>query len=175
MDQRINEGSGTYTSSPPPPPEDIPVWPPEVPTAGWWTDPYRPGPDPKDPKKPAPGPLCQRFHDGVRWTPYISYRVERHVNPTGWSTVAWDAEPLAGPPPPLGPRDIDNYDFLPHASFIEFDPPDPVVAGWWRDPFGGFGQRYHDGVRWTQYYYHQPPRGAASRFETPAAPRTTPS
>ena len=144
------------------------MWPPDVLKAGWWTDPYRPGPDPEDPKKPAPGPLCQRFHDGVRWTPYISYRVERSVSRTGWSAVAWDPEPLAGPPPPLGPRSIDNYDFLPDAGFIAWDAPDPVVAGWWRDPFGRYGQRYHDGVRWTQYHYFQPPRTSAILSEHPA-------
>jgi hypothetical protein len=146
------------------------VWPPDAPGAGWWTDPYRPGPDPEDPKKTAKGPLCQRYHDGGRWTPYISYRVERRVSPTGWSEAASDPEPLAGPPPPLGPRDIDSYDFMPRPPTYPFDAPDPVVAGWWKEPFAPrFGQRYHDGVRWTQYHFHRTPRGPSSLFEVPAA------
>ena len=172
----MNDSLRNASSTPPLPPEDIPVWPPEAPSAGWWTDPYRPGLDPEDPRKPAPGPLCQRYHDGARWTPYISYRVERRVSPTGWSPVAQDPEPLGGPAPPLIPRSIDNYDFLPESSFIRFDPPDPIVSGWWEDPFSSFGQqRYHDGVRWTQYTVHYPLRGAVTRSEIPAVARPAPA
>lgn len=149
-------------------PAPIPVYPPARITAGWWTDPYRPGPDPEDPDRPAEGPLCQRFHDGAQWTPFISYRVERQLSQTGWSPVTSDPGPLSQPPPELGARAIEDYDFLPEHTVFAFDPPDPVIAGWWRDPFTGYGQRYHDGTGWTQYRFIQPPRGIGHVSEVPA-------
>ena len=153
----------------PPPPVLIPVYPPDVPSAGWWTDPYRPGPHPEDPDRPAEGPLCQRFHDGERWTAFISYRVDRQLSQTGWSPVTSDPVPLSQPPPELGARNIDDYDFLPKQNIVAFDPPDPVVAGWWRDPGpAGYGQRYHDGKRWTQYLFIQPLRGVGRISEIAA-------
>jgi drug/metabolite transporter (DMT)-like permease len=73
--------------------------------------------------------------------------------------------------PELGARAIEDYDFLPEHSVFAFDPPDPVVAGWWRDPFTEFGQRYHDGTRWTQYRFIQPSRGVGRVSEVPAEHR----
>jgi hypothetical protein len=170
MDPRIPRDAPIGTGAPTnmPKPVMIPVYPPEIPAQGWWTDPYRPGPDPQDPHRPAEGPLCQRFHDGVHWTAFISYRVDRHVSQTGWSPITSDPAPLSQPAPKLGARAIEDYDFLPEHTVFAFDPPDPVVAGWWRDPFTQFGQRYHDGTRWTQYRFIQPSRGIGSVSEVPA-------
>lgn len=33
----------------------------------------------------------------------------------------------------------------------------PPVAGWYPDPGGQPGQRYHDGLRWTQHFAPTPP------------------
>lgn len=144
---------------PPEPPVSIPVYPPAVPTAGWWTDPYRPGLNPDKPGWSAEGPLCQRFHDGKKWTGFIAYRVHPSRNPTGWSEVGWDAEPLSGPAPKLGKRGLEDYEFLPEHPYFPDDPPDPPTAGWWRDPFRVSSQRYHDGIRWTQYCFRQTQSG----------------
>ena len=52
-----------------PPFESSPSDPPNPPTAGWWRDPV-----------PPPGPkkvIAQRYHDGTRWTPYVTVRTPR--------------------------------------------------------------------------------------------------
>src|SRR5207253_10029981 len=52
-----------------PAPKAVPLDPPDPPTEGWWNDPV-----------PPPGPkkvVAQRYHDGTRWTPYVSVRSSR--------------------------------------------------------------------------------------------------
>ncbi len=52
------------TGQPPalPQPKMLPPEAPEPPTAGWWVDPLR------------KGPFAQRYHDGTKWTVFVSYR-----------------------------------------------------------------------------------------------------
>lgn len=165
-----------------PPPAPIPLYPPEPTTKGWWTDPYRPGPDPANPAKPAPGPLCQRFHDGERWTPYICYRIPGArprkwslalPGPNFWGGITQDGDPLGHPAPKLGVRTIDDYSFLPMA-LSGSEPPDPPTMGWWRDPLSDFGERFHDGSRWTQYRAYWSRQWGREVLESPPVPRHSP-
>lgn len=165
-----------------PRPERIPVYPPERPTKGWWTDPYRPGPDLTRQGGPPPGPLCQRFHDGEQWTPYIAYRVAGpkpkgflKLRPYYWGGITEDPDPLGHPAPPLGAREIDDYSFLPVVFRASGDKlPDPPTMGWWEDPFGDFGQRFHNGKRWTQYSEFYSSRSGHHLLEVPAVPHHQP-
>jgi hypothetical protein len=162
-----------------PHPARIPLFPPEPPTRGWWTDPYRPGPNPRKPGYLAPGPLCQRFHDGGRWTPYISYRMpgarqRKRIftvqQPNVWSGITEDPGPLAQPAPKLDiGRSIDDYSFLPRTLSGD-DPPEHPTMGWWKDPFRDFGQRFHDGTRWTQYSEFWSSKMGEHLLETPPVP-----
>ena len=165
-----------------PVPARIPLYPPERPTKGWWTDPYRPGPDPAKPDRPAPGPLCQLFHDGERWTPYICYRMKGAQpkkwslalpGPNFWGGITEDADPLAHPAPKLGGRAIDDYSFLP-VVLSGTEPPDPPTMGWWTDPLSDFGQRFHDGSRWTQYSEFWTRQWGHHLLETPPVPHHRP-
>jgi len=52
------------------------------------------------------------------------------------------------------PKSDERYSSLPKPKSYPTDAPSPPTKGWWIDPFprkGGFAQRYHDGLRWTQY------------------------
>lgn len=45
----------------------------------------------------------------------------------------------------------------------------PLAAGWYPDPGGQPGQRYHDGRRWTQHFVPTPPPAPAAPTPAPVA------
>jgi hypothetical protein len=67
-------------------------------------------------------------------------------------------------------RSIDDYSFLPPPLSGD-DPPEHPPMGWWNDPFHDFGQRFHDGTRWTQYSEFWTNKMGHHLLETPAVPR----
>ena len=71
---------------------------------------------------------------------------------------------------PKGPRMDHTYPFLPRTQTYPMKAPDPPTEGWWSDPFDPtslVSQRYHDGVRWTQYVAVRSARMWSSVFEQP--------
>ncbi|WP_234306383.1 DUF2510 domain-containing protein, partial [Mycolicibacterium smegmatis] len=47
--------------------------------------------------------------------------------------------------------------------------PNTPAAGWYPDPSGQPGQRYHDGRRWTQHFVPTPPPAPAAPPPAPVA------
>jgi hypothetical protein len=55
-----------------PRPKSFPREAPDPPAEGWWQDPFQ-----------TPGAYSQRYHDGTRWTQYVSLRAMR-----SWTDIA---------------------------------------------------------------------------------------
>jgi hypothetical protein len=53
-------------------------------------------------------------------------------------------------------------------------PPEEPTIGWWADPFNTFGERFHDGARWTQYRRSWSRYSGEHLYESPAGPRPVP-
>ena len=82
--------------------------------------------------------------------------------------------PLGQPAPQLKVvRSIDDYSFLPPA-LVGDDPPEHPTIGWWTDPLSDFGQRFHDGSRWTQYSEFWSRAWGEHLLESPPEPRHRP-
>lgn len=109
-----------------PEPEYILCEPSDPPQAGWWNDPL------------SSDNATQRYYDGAQWTPYVCGRTARN-----WTDIFPDRINTEVDPDALG---------IPRPPILPEDPPDPVVAGWWKDPIEhNLKQaRYFDGTQWTE-------------------------
>jgi hypothetical protein len=65
-----------------------------------------------------------------------------------------------------------KYPFLPTPEVFPPEPADPPREGWWNDPFEQtmVAQRYHDGMRWTQYVCVRTARQWTEVFEESPPP-----